>query len=327
METITTYVNNMFRGLPDSANVRKAKKELMAMMEDKYDSLIAQNVSENEAIGRVISEFGNIDDIAEQLEIKEEISKREIIKITMEDVKKFFKKSREYYTNMAFAVAMFIISPVPIFIMIYLQGKMPGHMLNLTEENSTVIGTILCICIVALGVFKLVYNSHKLDDFEKYEYTDIDMDETVKNYLNKESLYIREKNTGIIALSVVMYVISVIPIILATLMEKRTGDIIYYEALVLTFIMIALATYNILKSDYGSKVFDTLLKSDKSSDVPPSAKKKLKYYSSIYWSAVLILYLAYSFITAQWGLSWIIWVIAGIGSNMLENLYLAKMHK
>ena len=69
METIRNYLENMFRGLPDTPEVRRAKEELWQMMEDKYTELKDEGISENEAVGTVITEFGNLDEISETLGI------------------------------------------------------------------------------------------------------------------------------------------------------------------------------------------------------------------------------------------------------------------
>ncbi|MCR5810740.1 MAG: permease prefix domain 1-containing protein [Lachnospiraceae bacterium] len=71
METIRNYLNTMFAGLPDTPEVRKAYEELAAMMEDKYTELIEEGCGENEAVGTVISEFGNLEELAQTLGIEE----------------------------------------------------------------------------------------------------------------------------------------------------------------------------------------------------------------------------------------------------------------
>lgn len=70
METIKNYLENMFSHLPNTPEVLKAKYELYQMMEDKYNELISEGKSDNEAIGIVISEFGNLDELADSLGIK-----------------------------------------------------------------------------------------------------------------------------------------------------------------------------------------------------------------------------------------------------------------
>ena len=70
METIRNYLESMFSRLPNTPEVQKAKYELAQMMEDKYTELKEEGKSDNEAIGIVISEFGNLDELAESLGIR-----------------------------------------------------------------------------------------------------------------------------------------------------------------------------------------------------------------------------------------------------------------
>ena len=56
METIKNYLEAMFANMPRTADVEKAKAELLQMMEDKYNELISEGRTENEAVGTVISE-------------------------------------------------------------------------------------------------------------------------------------------------------------------------------------------------------------------------------------------------------------------------------
>ena len=63
METIRDYLNNMFSKYPSTPEILRAKSELGQMMEDKYNELIAEGKNKNEAIGTVISEFGDVDEL------------------------------------------------------------------------------------------------------------------------------------------------------------------------------------------------------------------------------------------------------------------------
>lgn len=69
MEAIREYLSNMFMSLPETPEVLRAKAELMEMMEDKYEELIREGKSEKEAVGIVISEFGNLEELAKELGI------------------------------------------------------------------------------------------------------------------------------------------------------------------------------------------------------------------------------------------------------------------
>ncbi len=63
METIRDYLNNMFSKYPSTPEILRAKNELGQMMEDKYNELIAEGKNKNEAIGTVISEFGDVNEL------------------------------------------------------------------------------------------------------------------------------------------------------------------------------------------------------------------------------------------------------------------------
>ena len=67
METIISYIDNLFRNYPNTLQLQKARDELFGIMEDKYHELKAEGKSENEAIGIVISEFGSMEEIAADL--------------------------------------------------------------------------------------------------------------------------------------------------------------------------------------------------------------------------------------------------------------------
>lgn len=71
MEAIRNYLETMFLNLPNTPEVYKAKNELWQMMEDKYTELKNEGKSENEAVGTVIAEFGNLDELAEDLGFKQ----------------------------------------------------------------------------------------------------------------------------------------------------------------------------------------------------------------------------------------------------------------
>ena len=71
------------------------------MMEDKYTELIREGRTENEAIGIVISEFGNLDELAEDLGIKNVVKYGSTLQtrmLSMDEVKTYLRdKTRSGY--------------------------------------------------------------------------------------------------------------------------------------------------------------------------------------------------------------------------------------
>ena len=112
METIKNYLESMFRGLPLTEKVMKAKSELLQMMEDKYTELIRSGKTENEAVGEVIQNFGNLDDLADDLGIKEILYQTKYSgiqrrKLSFEEVTEYLERKKHAALMKAFGIMLF----------------------------------------------------------------------------------------------------------------------------------------------------------------------------------------------------------------------------
>lgn len=116
MEAIRNYLETMFLNLPNTPEVYKAKNELWQMMEDKYTELKNEGKSENEAVGTVIAEFGNLDELAEDLGIKQFVHQPRqeqtpnAVSLSMEDVRQFLREHSRHSYFVALSVFLFILS-------------------------------------------------------------------------------------------------------------------------------------------------------------------------------------------------------------------------
>ena len=67
METIKTYLDNVFAAYPQTNEVQNLKRDMLANMEEKYTMLRQSGKSEHEAAYSVIANFGNIQEITAEL--------------------------------------------------------------------------------------------------------------------------------------------------------------------------------------------------------------------------------------------------------------------
>ena len=73
MDTIDTFLDAMFAPYPSTPRLLEAKGELRAMMEDAYADAIGRGKTHNEAVGQVITDFGNLEELAPVLGILPDI--------------------------------------------------------------------------------------------------------------------------------------------------------------------------------------------------------------------------------------------------------------
>ncbi|WP_159633881.1 permease prefix domain 1-containing protein [Erysipelothrix anatis] len=71
MQQIRDYVDVMFKSLPQTQEVLSIKANILDSMETKYEQYRQEGMDEATAIGRVIGEFGSIDDLKEALNLEE----------------------------------------------------------------------------------------------------------------------------------------------------------------------------------------------------------------------------------------------------------------
>ena len=72
MNIIHDYVDTMFKDLPKTEEVIRMKLEILDNMEEAYHELLKEGKTENEAIGAVISQFDNINELKEELVIPQD---------------------------------------------------------------------------------------------------------------------------------------------------------------------------------------------------------------------------------------------------------------
>lgn len=112
-----------------------------------------------------------------------------------------------------------------------------------------------------------------------------------------------------VSISVVAYILSALPVILTPLIFENGG--LSVISVVVTLTIVALSTYNLISKSAVNEACTVLLQEGEYS-VKSKSNKSLQIISKVYWLVITAIYLAYSFITFNWAMSWIIWPVAGV---------------
>lgn len=139
----------------------------------------------------------------------------------------------------------------------------------------------------------------------------------VNQQLNAEKEQRRQRTATLSAVSVCLYILSVIPLIVYS--EKRTG-------LVAMIIIIAIATA-LLIYNYASRPKDEKYKGSSILDSidnwqrgVKNRRKLLSAILSVMWLLTVIIYFIFSFVTGYWHLTWLIFIIATIFNIILSYI-------
>ena len=309
METIKNYIENMFSGLPKNEATRRAKEELLSNMEDKYNELKSQGKSENEAIGIVISEFGNIDELIKELGINVEDKNSDFRTITMEEAEKFLEVKKETGKTIALGVVLCILG---VAVLVLIAGLLKGV--------GGAIGAILMFVMIAAGVALFIPAGIKLN---KYEYlkANIYLPDQLKLYIEEKREAFVGKFITCIVLGVVLCILSVTPVIVLSMLKANYSHL--GAAILLCIVSIAVYLFVTAGSVYGA--YDMLLQRG---DFAPKNKKSEKVVSavaSVVWPLTVVAFLIWGFIFHGWYISWILFPIVGIIFGAFSALTAALM--
>lgn len=306
MDTIRNYLDNMFSAFPNTAEVNNIKENLLSSMEDKYIELKNCGKSENEAIGIVISEFGNIDELANELGFqKTDIDVEPALPVIHKEVvDQFLSTQKSYGGLIAFGVFLCIMSPAT-FILFYSLSELRG----LSPRTSNLALFPLFI-LIAIAVSLFIFSGFQLDKYDNLK-EPFQLDYGLKEMIeNKKNAYLPSFTVQVI-IGVVLCILSPLIILFTDIAfgsDSLVGD--FSVSVLLCFI--AVAVFLFVRADMILDGYKVLLQEKEFSIDSKKQEKKLQAISSVFWSLVTALYLLWSFLSGDWGITWIIWPITAI---------------
>lgn len=326
METIRIYLDNLFAGLPDDERLVRAKEDLLSTMEDKYNSLKAEGKSENEAIGVVISEFGNIDELLEELEISrsnaeaanECVEDDGALHLTEEEAESYIHRRRSSGWLIGIGVFLCILAPA---LLISINAVLNSIF---DESISSTIGVTALLITIALAVILFIVCASKDEKYEAYEDTLISLPEEYKAKLSARY----DKRRARIGLGIGLGIFTILLGVCVMIVGGTLfgGDLAEGLVTASMLTLIGIGVMIICKTAISEDSYKYLLNIDKkvkrnanSINTEKKEPRAVALFSAILWPVVLIAYFIWSFGFSAWGISWILFPIAGILNGCVSN--------
>ncbi len=324
MEAIRNYLESMFQNLPNTPEVQRAKSELWQMMEDKYAELINDGKSENEAVGTVISEFGNLDEISEVLGIRGVVRRPELHInrriVSLEDAKQFLSDFSKQSVQIALGVLLCITSVVgPIFFDAIFAPAFLGGI------------SMFVFIAIAVGLFVYPAVMMKRWDFLRREPCSIDF--ATAKYVRDRKEHYRTTYALLLTIGIILCVISFVP---AAIFDELSPSVWRLNlsdiGACLLFLLVGIGVFMIVLGCRVNSSFSFLLHLNDANTVGgnfvPNQHPGKKYTNptvaaimSVYWLTVTCVYLCWSFLSFDWWITWIIWPVAGIIHAVIDSAY------
>lgn len=169
MNVIIAYLETMFSAYPQTSRLQEAKAELQAMMEDAYTGLIAEGHAENEAVGQVIRDFGNLEEVAPVLGIAADISATHtdaaaFPPVTLEEAQGYAVSKQRTRRRVSAALMLFALSPA---ILIVLPVAAESGLVPISDGIGVFIGIVVLLVLAGVGLLLLLAVSRETAPYRR----------------------------------------------------------------------------------------------------------------------------------------------------------------
>ncbi|MBP5350286.1 MAG: XRE family transcriptional regulator, partial [Clostridia bacterium] len=172
------------------------------------------------------------------------------------------------------------------------------------------VGMTALFGLVAIGVALFIVTGIRTSRFNVWHTEGFETAYGVSGMVKEKRRAHEHAYTVCLTLGIVLCILAVLPLIVAGAMG--VSDRILTVFLSMMFPIIGIGVYMIVRVGVVRGSFTFLLNEI---DASPETRKKNKTeetIGSVYWCVAVAIYLTWSFLTNDWGRTWIVWPIAGV---------------
>lgn len=189
-EKITQHFNQIFAEAPKTRKALDLKQEMIQNAMDKYDDMVADGYSEEDAYTNVVESIGDVSELFPEME------ERNLLTLPEKDRKK-------RAVLMAAAVGMYIFAGVVFF-----GFGLLGGMLHNYHFDFASLGLVIALLICIAPTIMLVYAVNMYPGYTKKDQSDmVEKYKEIRHNNNREKAVRRSINSIIWTLTVVLYFI------------------------------------------------------------------------------------------------------------------------
>lgn len=227
--------------------------------------------------------------------------------ITLELAQEYLGAVAAAAGKIAAGAAICVLSPS---FLIALAGSADAGRYAISENFAAGIGIAVLLMLVTLGVMLLLGYGMKLSPYEYIGKETLSLDYGVEGLVRKKKEAFADTHRKSIIIGVALIILSTIPLVSASIFTENVFFICLCVSLLL--LMVACGVFLFVWSDM---IHSSYLKLLQEGDYRPNNKRierKASAFYASYWLIATALYLAFSFVSNLWDISWIIWPLAGV---------------
>ena len=245
----------------------------------------------------------------------EELPADALRRVSLEEAGAFLAAREASARPMALGVALCILSPLCLMLLAAQSGEPHAA---LSENAACAIGVCVLLLLVAAAVALFLWCDARTKPFASLEKEVFETSYGVDGMVTERRAQLQPMVLRYQILGVVLCILGAVPLMLGALLGL---DGFLLTAMVgVLLAMVALGTALFVLAGMRAGACDILLQQgDYSREI--KSDRRTARLAAIYWPAVTAAYLAYSFLTGDWGRSWIVWPVAAVSFAALRAAF------
>lgn len=315
METIRNYLDNMFAGLPQTERVNDLKNDILATMEEKYNELKNQGKSENEAIGIVISEFGNIEELVNELGLRKENGEVSGPIVNREETEEYIRVKKTMGIQVGVGVFLCILAPAMLILISTLFGNGILTAGNVDDAGG-IFGIIALFILVAIAVGIFIFSGM---NFERFKYMEDGVslpagfaDELKRRYDSYTPTFYIKIITG-----VCLIILSPVAVFVPYLVDGFAEE----AGIIILLLLVASSVFLFITAGTVRESYERLLQIGDYNKKQKEDNKVVGAVASIVWPIAVVIFLVAGLVYNKWEICWIVFPITGILFGMFSAAY------
>ena len=247
------------------------------------------------------------DEIEDEELTNDKASDSTVQRISIEEANAYIEQRKKASWRIALATFLCILSPITLIVLSMLS-ELPNAIV--TEATASAIGLTVFFAFILCAVPIFIYCGFKN---QPYEFLDknipFELEYGVKGLVTEKKNAFRPTYIAYNIIATCVCIFSVVPLVLLSFSEN---EILVASALALLMIIAGIGAGMFIVAGTQNASMQKLLREGEFTEKEKKRTGIREVVGFCYWVVLTAIYLAWSFLTNQWHISWLVYAIGGV---------------
>ena len=243
--------------------------------------------------------------------------------VGMEEANAFLAAKEKNARSVALGVLLCILSPVAL---VLLGGAQEFGLIRLGEAQAAGLGVIVLLLMIGGAVALFVTSGFRSRPFSYLETQPVDTLYGVDGMAREKRERFRPVFARQLTIGIVLCVLAVLPLFVTLLIYGEKEVYAHVLAAAAMLVLVGIGVLLIVQASILWGAYQRLLEEGDYSRAAKESARNEGAFSGIYWGLVTAVYLGWSFLSNDWGRTWIIWPVSAVAYGAVYGI-LRTLHR